>query len=155
MGLQIASQSPQIFFDRAKGAWEHVTQRNSIDGRNWSFHPYKVSQALAALTCRFHRASAERDIRRNKRAPNRADRHRERQVLVAATGSDVGIDAAEQAEYKLLAKKSMWVTKRWRKWRDASLAEFVAHKLQRRAEAGTADPAVVQTKIERVRRRVR
>jgi hypothetical protein len=34
------------------------------------------------------------------------------------------MEAAEQAEIRLLAKKSMWVTKRWRKWRDAPLAEW-------------------------------
>jgi hypothetical protein len=99
--------------------------------------------------------SSRKNIRRNKRTPNRADRHRERRILAAATGSGVGIDAAEQAESKLLAKKSMWMTKRWRKRRDAPLAEFVAYKLQRRARAGMADPAVVEAKIERIRRRVR
>jgi hypothetical protein len=99
--------------------------------------------------------SSRKNIRRNKRTPNRADRHRQRQILAAATGLDIGIDVAEQAESKLLAKKSVWMTKRWRKWRDAPLVEFVAYKLQRRARAGMADPAVVEAKIERIRRRVR
>jgi hypothetical protein len=54
----------------------------------------------------------------------------------------------------LLAKKSMWMTKRWRKWRDAPLAEIVADKLRRRAEAGMEDPTAVEARIERIRRRV-
>jgi hypothetical protein len=36
--------------------------------------------------------SSRKNIRRNKRIPNRADRHRERQVLAAATGCDVATD---------------------------------------------------------------
>lgn len=98
--------------------------------------------------------SSRKNIRRNKRIPNRADRHRERQALAAATGRDVAVYAAEQAESKLLAKKSMWMTKRWRKWRDAPLAETVAYKLRRRAETGMADSATVEAKIHRIRRRV-
>src|SRR5262245_54602184 len=65
--------------------------------------------------------SSRKNIRRNKRFPNRADRHRERQVLAAATGFGMTTDAAEQAESRLLVKKSMWMTKGWRKWRDAPL----------------------------------
>jgi hypothetical protein len=98
--------------------------------------------------------SSRKNIRRNKRLPNRADRHRERRVLATATGSDVAIDAAEQAESRLLGKKSMWMTKRWRKWRDAPLAEIVARKLLRRAEAGMADPAAVEERIRRIRHRI-
>ncbi len=99
--------------------------------------------------------SSRKNIRRNKRIPNRADRHRERQVLTAAAGSVVAMEAAEQVEIRLLAKKSMWVTKRWRKWRDAPLAEVVEYKLRRRARTGMEDPAVVEARIERIRRRVR
>jgi hypothetical protein len=99
--------------------------------------------------------SSRKNIRRNKRFPNRADRHRERQVLTAAAGSVVAMEAAEQVEIRLLAKKSMWVTKRWRKWRDAPLAEVVEYKLRRRARTGMEDPAVVEARIERIRRRVR
>jgi hypothetical protein len=53
-----------------------------------------------------------------------------------------------------MAKKSMWMTKRWRKWRDAPLADIVAVKLRRRARMGMENPAVVEAKIERIRRRV-
>lgn len=98
--------------------------------------------------------SSRKNIRRNKRIPNRADRHRERQVLATATGSEVSIDAADKAESRLLAKKSMWMTKRWRKWRDTPLAESVARKLRRRAEAGMEGQAAVKARIERIRRRV-
>jgi hypothetical protein len=98
---------------------------------------------------------SRKSIRRNKRFPNRADRHRERQVLATAVGLGIAAEAAEQAEVGLLAKKSMWMTKRWRKLRDAPLAEIVANKLRRRAEAGMEDPAAAEARIERIRRRVR
>src|SRR2546430_9015821 len=65
--------------------------------------------------------SSRRNIRRNKRVPNRADRHREYQVLSAATGRSVCTETVEWAEARLLAKKSVWMTRRWRKWPDAAL----------------------------------
>jgi hypothetical protein len=99
--------------------------------------------------------SSRKNIRRNKRIPNRADRHREHQVLSAATGPIVAMEAAERAEVRLLAKKSMWMTKRWRKWRDAPLAEIVAYKLRRRARTGMVDAAAVEASILRICRRVR
>jgi hypothetical protein len=97
---------------------------------------------------------SRKSIPRNKRMPNRADRHRERQVLSTAIGPVVAAETAEQAEVRLVAKKSMWMTKRWRKWRDAPLAEIVAYKLHRRAEVGMEDPAAVEARIERIRRRI-
>jgi len=99
--------------------------------------------------------SSRKNIRRNKRIPNRADRHRERQVLADATSTGVAMDMAERAESRLLAKKSMWTTKRWRKWRDAPLAKIVAYKLRRRADTGMDDPASVEVRIERILRRLR
>jgi hypothetical protein len=98
--------------------------------------------------------SSRKNIRRNKRIPNRADRHRERQVLAMAAGS-ITPELAESAEVKLLAKKSMWMTKRWRKWRDASLAEVVEYKLRRRVRLGMTDQADTDARIERIRRRRR
>jgi hypothetical protein len=56
--------------------------------------------------------SSRRNIRRNKRIADRADRHHQRQVLATAAGS-VTVEAAEQAEIRLLSKKSMWTTKSW------------------------------------------
>ena len=99
--------------------------------------------------------SSRKNIRRNKRVPHRADRHRERQVLAAAAGSGVSAEVAERAETRLYAKKSMWLTKRWRKWRDAPLAEVIESKLRRRAASGMADAATVEARIARIRRRVR
>ncbi len=101
-----------------------------------------------------HDKGSRTSIRRNKRAPNRADRHRERQVLAAATGV-VAVDVAEDVTVRLLVKKSMWFTKRWRKWRDAPLADIVEDQLRRRASAGMADPATVEARIERIRSRAR
>jgi hypothetical protein len=97
--------------------------------------------------------SSRKNIRRNKRAPNRADRHREHQVLSQATGIDVISDIAERAETKLSAKKSMWLTKRWRKWRDAPLGQIVEGKLRRRARLGIDDAATVEARVERLHRR--
>lgn len=98
--------------------------------------------------------SSRKNIRRNKRAPNRADRHREHQLLAGATGPVVAA-VAEGLEDWLLAKKSMWFTKRWRKWRDAPLAEFLTYKLRRRARTGMEDSIAVDERIERIRRHVR
>jgi hypothetical protein len=99
--------------------------------------------------------AARKSIRRNKRLPNRADRHRERQVLTEATGYDVVEHVAERAETKLVTKKSMWMTKGWRKWRDAALGETVVFKLRRRARTGMADPDAVEASIARIRHRAR
>ncbi len=96
--------------------------------------------------------SSRKSIRRNKRTPHRADRHREHQVLAAATGAPEP-EVAERAEVKLYAKKSRWLTMRWRKWRDAPLAQVVEYKLRRRAELGMADEAVMAERVDRIRRR--
>ena len=92
-------------------------------------------------------------IRRRKRDPNRADRHRERQVLASAAGGTVDGLIAEHAERVLAAKKSKWYTVGWRKWRDAPLADIVENRLRRRERTGMDDPAVVQARIDRIRRR--
>ena len=97
--------------------------------------------------------SSRRNIRRNKRTPNRSDRHRAHQILTGATGPTTVDDVVERAETRLSAKKSMWMTKRWRKWRDAALGEFVENRLRRRARLGMDDPATVEARVDRVRRR--
>ena len=97
--------------------------------------------------------SSRKNIRRNKRVPNRADRHREHQVLAIATGVRIVDEAVELAEAKLLAKKSMWMTKRWRKYRDAPLADIVMNRLRRRVRLGMQDPSAAEARIERVRGR--
>jgi hypothetical protein len=101
-----------------------------------------------------HDKSSRKNIRRNKRIPNRADRHRERQVLAEAAGR-VTVEIAESAEVKLLVRKSMWMTKRWRKSPDASLAAVVEYKLLRRVRLGMAEQAETDARIERIRRRSR
>ncbi|HEY0696682.1 MAG TPA: hypothetical protein VGD43_02605 [Micromonospora sp.] len=98
--------------------------------------------------------AARRLVRTNKRTPNRADRHREHQVLRDATGSVTDPEVGEAAEIRLLAKKSMWMTKRWRKRRDSRLADAVAYKLTRRARLGIDDPASVEARVDRVYRRI-
>ncbi|GAA4011293.1 hypothetical protein GCM10022247_37070 [Allokutzneria multivorans] len=98
--------------------------------------------------------SSRKNIRRNKQLPNRADRHRERGLLAAATGP-VELEAAERAEIALHSKKSMWDTKRWRKWRDSPLRDVVIYKLRRRAALGMLDPDESERRVDRVRRRAR
>lgn len=97
--------------------------------------------------------SSRKNLRRNKRIPNRADRHREHQVLSAAAGIAVVPDVVERAEAKLLAKKSMWMTKRWRKWRDAPLGEIVEGRLRRRVRLGMDHPVTASARIDRIRSR--
>ena len=97
--------------------------------------------------------SSRKNIRRNKRVPNRADRHREHQVLASAAGVTIADEVVEQAEAKLLAKKSMWLTKRWRKYRDAPLANIIENRLRRRVRLGMEDPDTAEARIERVRQR--
>src|SRR5215475_9402688 len=100
-----------------------------------------------------HDKGSRKSIRRNKRVPNRADRHREHQVLALATGLRPVDEVVEGAEAKLLAKKSMWMTKRWRKAGDAPLADVVEERLRRRARLGMQDPSLVEARIERLRAR--
>ncbi|MBB3101580.1 hypothetical protein FHR83_009309 [Actinoplanes campanulatus] len=95
--------------------------------------------------------SSRRNIRRNKRVPNRADRHREHQLLAGATGP-MAEPVAERAEDRLSAKKSMWFTKRWRKCPDAPLGDVVASKLRRRARVGMQKPDAVEDRVDRSRR---
>jgi hypothetical protein len=99
--------------------------------------------------------SSRKNIRRNKRDPNRSDRHRQRQVLAAAAGLTVDLNLAEATERVLAVKKSKWYTARWRKWRDAPLADVVEYQLRRRERTGMADPITVQTRIGRIRRRLK
>lgn len=42
---------------------------------------------------------------------------------------------------------------RWRKWRDAPLADIIENRVRRRAHAGMDDPALVEARIDRIRRR--
>jgi hypothetical protein len=60
---------------------------------------------------------------------------------------------AEEAERVLAAKKSKCFTVRWRKWRDAPLADIIENRLRRRARAGMDAPGLVQARIDRIRRR--
>ncbi len=81
--------------------------------------------------------------------PDRADRHREHQVLWFATGPVAAPEVTERVEITLRMKKSMWMTKRWRKGPDAPPAEVVVRKLRRRALLG-----IVPEAEARIRRRL-
>lgn len=97
--------------------------------------------------------SSRKSIRTNKRLPNRADRHREHQVLAEAGGVRILDGMTERAETKLLAKKSMWMTKRWRKFGDAPLGAIVEYQLGRQIRLGNGDTVAVEERLARVRRR--
>jgi hypothetical protein len=94
--------------------------------------------------------SSRKNIRRNKRNPNRADRHREHQVLAIATGIRIVPEVVEHAEMKLLARK---LARRRRKYPDAPLGDFVEGRLRRRVRLGMDDPATAEARIERIRQR--
>ena len=98
--------------------------------------------------------ASRKGIRLRKRDPNRADRHRKRQVLSGAAGITVDEVIAEDAEHVLIAKKSKWFTVRWRKCPDAPLVDSIERQLRRRARAGMDDPTVLEARIDRVRRRL-
>ncbi len=70
-----------------------------------------------------------------------------------AAAATVDLEVAERADTALRSKKSMWFTKRWRKWPDAPLAGIVEGRLRRCVQAGMIEPAVAQRLINRVRRR--
>lgn len=95
--------------------------------------------------------SSRKNIRRNKRSPNRADRHHIRQMLAAAAGTlDPVVE--ERAADRLGVKKSMWFTKRWRKYPDAPLAQVVTFTLRRRARLGMSDLQATEVRVDRVSR---
>lgn len=94
--------------------------------------------------------SSRKNIRRNKRAPHRANRHHAHQVLGEAAGA-LAVDAADTAEQRLLAKRP----KSWKKWPDMPLGDFVVGGLQRRLRLGIDDAASVAARIGRIRQRLR
>ncbi|MFC9477090.1 hypothetical protein ACFTS5_33305 [Nocardia sp. NPDC056952] len=74
--------------------------------------------------------SSRKNIPRNKRIRNRADRHRDSGSAEAC--GPVDLEAAEEYEVDLLAR-SKWQTARWQKKPDIPLRAMVAYKLRRRA----------------------
>ncbi|MEO3812058.1 hypothetical protein ABGB17_23935 [Sphaerisporangium sp. B11E5] len=94
--------------------------------------------------------SSRKNIRRNKKAPHRANRHHAAQVLEAAKGA-VDDFAESAVEERLLRKRP----KSWQKYRDAPLGEILQYKIARRVDLGIEDPEEGRVRIERVRRRLR
>lgn len=93
--------------------------------------------------------SSRKGIRRNKRAPHRANRRRANQILESAVGV-VNEAAEEETERRLLAKRP----KVWRKFPDVPLGEVIQRTLRRRIERGIDDPEQSMARLERVRRRL-
>jgi hypothetical protein len=95
--------------------------------------------------------SSRKNIRRNTRHPNRSDRHRAGQDLVAAAGP-VDLVRAEEAAERTQRRRSAWDVARWRKVPDAPLGEFVRSGLRRRVRMGIDDPETAGRRIERIER---
>ncbi|MFG1947785.1 hypothetical protein [Nonomuraea sp. NPDC048826] len=75
--------------------------------------------------------SSRKSIRRNKRAPHRANRHRDHQILEAARGA-ADEQSSEATEERLYVR---W-PKRWKKVRDAPLGEILLRRIERRVKRG-------------------
>jgi hypothetical protein len=97
--------------------------------------------------------SSRKSIRRKKRVPHRADRHREHQTLRGASGA-VSESLAERAEATLLAARPKMTG--WRlKWPDQTLGEYVQDRLRRRARLGINDQAATDAAIDKIQGRQR
>jgi len=96
--------------------------------------------------------SSRRNIRRNKRAPLRAERHRARQDLAGAEGVLVA-GLGEDVEQRWMRRRSkIGSAAFWGKLADAPLDEWVTGRLERRVRLGIDDAATAEERIERIRR---
>ena len=92
--------------------------------------------------------SSRKNIRRNKRMPHRANRHRDHQILEAARGP-ADEQSSGAAEERLYVRRP----KRWKKFRDAPLGEILQGRIERRVRRGIDDPGAGRKRIRRIRRR--
>ena len=95
--------------------------------------------------------SSRKNIRRNKRVPHRADRHRARQDLSGAEGAVVA-GLAERVAERSAARSPKYARGYGFKSPDAPLAEYVVEGLERRVRLGIDDPARAEARIDRIRR---
>lgn len=93
--------------------------------------------------------SSRKNVRRNKRYPNRANRHQARQDLHAATGA-LDQTQGEIAQERLDSRKP----KRWAKSPDEPLGLILEWRLQRRVCRGIDSPQRAEASIDRIRRRM-
>ncbi|MFC3499979.1 hypothetical protein ACFOOK_03205 [Micromonospora krabiensis] len=94
--------------------------------------------------------ASRKSIRRNKRYPNRSNRHHDRQVLDAAAGS-MNEHVAEAVEQTLYVKRR----RRWRKWPDIPLGVHVEAALERRQQLEDGQGGQLEARLQRLRRRGR
>ncbi|MFE9693727.1 hypothetical protein [Micromonospora sp. NPDC005806] len=92
--------------------------------------------------------SSRTSIRRNKRYPNRSNRHHERQVLDGAAGP-VDERVADVVEQTLYVKRR----RRWRKWPDIPLGVHVEAALERRQQLEGGRSEQVEARLQRLRGR--
>ncbi|MEV4838575.1 hypothetical protein AB0K05_29010 [Nonomuraea sp. NPDC049486] len=92
--------------------------------------------------------SSRKSIRRSKRMPHRANRHRDHQILGAARAA-----ADEQSSGVVEERLYVRRPKRWKKVRDAPLGEILQGCIERRVRWGILDPGTGWKRIRRIRRR--
>lgn len=90
--------------------------------------------------------SSRRNIRRNKRIPNAANRRLENTALSSFTGGSTDVDA-DAIERHLTAKPP----KTWKKFPDAQLGLIVLGTLEHRVLSGMEDGTRAAERIRRVR----
>ncbi|MEU8301834.1 hypothetical protein AB0C04_31675 [Micromonospora sp. NPDC048909] len=92
--------------------------------------------------------ASRKNLRRNKRYPNRFNRHHERQVLDAAAGP-VDERGADMVEQTLYVKRR----RRWRKWPDIPLVVHVEAALERRQQSEGGREGQLEARLQRLRGR--
>ncbi|MEV7007171.1 hypothetical protein [Streptosporangium sp. NPDC051022] len=92
--------------------------------------------------------SSRKSIRRHKRVPHRANRHRDHQILEGARGA-VDERLGGVVEERLYVRRP----KRWRKFRDAPLGEVLQARIEHRVRQGIEDPETGRRRVRRIRRR--
>ncbi|MFD8088159.1 hypothetical protein ACFV4F_41475 [Kitasatospora sp. NPDC059722] len=95
--------------------------------------------------------SSRKNIRRNKRAVNSANRRREHLALAASTGADATGEAGTDTIDRDLHRHR---PKRWRKSPDLPLGKDVIGVLERRVHKGTDAEERARARIRRVRERL-
>lgn len=91
---------------------------------------------------------SRKSIRRNKRYPNRSNRHRDRQVLDGASGP-MDERVPDVVEQTLYVKRR----RRWRKWPDIPLGIRVEAALERRQQLEGGRGGQVEARLQRLRGR--
>jgi hypothetical protein len=93
--------------------------------------------------------SSRKNIRRNKRIPNSANRRGAQTALAALLGSPDGL-RADAVEERMNGRRP----KAWRKFPDAPLGSMVTGTLEHRAGSGMADAGSTAARLRKIRSRL-